>query len=155
MSNLAMKNISVFILCDTFILILFLFRNISMCFTNEKKICIIIIHEQFIFTFLFADFLLLIKMSRVYHNPPTSTARRPPAARSSLRPTPPASTTNRPTPPASTINRSMTRGARAPTRGRTMHTQPPRQERTDIDPYHDADRTKQQERTTHVGFVES
>ncbi len=83
-------------------------------------------------------------MSRVYQNPPASTARRPPASRSPQRPTPSTSTTNR----------SITRGTRAPTRARTMHTQPPRQERYDNNASNEDDKTNQQERTTHVGFVD-
>jgi len=83
-------------------------------------------------------------MSRVYQNPPASTARRPPASRSPQRTTPSTSTTNR----------SITRSARAPTRARTMHTQPPRQERYDNNASSEDDRTNIQERTTHVGFVD-
>jgi hypothetical protein len=35
-----------------------------------------------------------------------------------------------------------------------MHTQPPRQERYDNNASSEDDRTNQQERTTHVGFVD-
>jgi len=69
-------------------------------------------------------------MSRVYQKPPTSTTRRTPA------------TQPRPPPPST----STARGARAPIRGQTMRTQLPRDDNVD-------NKTDQQERTVHVGFV--
>ncbi len=77
-------------------------------------------------------------MSRVYQKPAASTTRRPPATRAPLQPPP----SHPPPPPTST-----TRGARAPTRGRTMYTQPPRPERQD----NEAATTNQPERTIQIG----
>ncbi|CAF0718181.1 unnamed protein product [Adineta steineri] len=84
-------------------------------------------------------------MSRVYRVPPPSTARRPPAPRAtgvSQRPTVPTTTTT---------SRGMNRGARAPVRGRTMHTQPVRPEVNHNNAHNQDDRTNLPERTTHVG----
>ncbi|UJR31245.1 hypothetical protein I4U23_018747 [Adineta vaga] len=82
-------------------------------------------------------------MSRVNRIPAASPTRRPPL--STTRPS------LRPTAPTSTSSRSMTRGIRPSARGGTMHSQLPRHERQDNDPYREVDRTNQQERTTHVG----
>ncbi len=90
----------------------------------------------------FAD-LFLKKMSRVYQKQSAATARQPAANRPSLRP-------SHPPPPLT----SSTRGIRAPTRGRTMRTQPPRQERTDHNLSNEDNTPTQPERTTHVGFVD-
>ena len=84
------------------------------------------------------------QMSRVYQKQPGATARQPPASRPPIR-------SSHPTPPTTSTNR----GARAPTRSRSLHTQPPKQERPNHNlPNEDGRPAPQQERTIHNGFVD-
>ncbi len=101
------------------------------------KLCIILLHERLVFTFALQISLNKKDMSRVYQTQPGSTTRRAPAAR----------------PPAPAAPTSTTRGARAPVRGRTMRTQPPRPQENDNHSPNEGSRTREPERTVHVGLV--
>lgn len=90
-------------------------------------------------------------MSRVYRQPAPSTTRRPPITRPTQpRPSPPPASTR------STTNRATVRGASTSTRGRTMHTERPQPQRNnDYSPYENNQSENQEQRTVHVGFVDS